>query len=297
MTGKSHCSASARALRTPAASRSPHDAPPPRGGAAGATGPGGTQRHRSSRQRHPRLFPPSRGSRAPARAPPRPRPRPSARHLPPRGGRKEWGRAPHRSAPEELRAPPPASPVWPEARIRLVDWSWAASLLAEPLTDWRRSRGARAEAVGGQAGRRYGGGGPVRAGRAAPAVPAAELLPEVRVAPPGLHRARRGGTGPGPHSLTASPGRAGSRAGPSPAAMLHPPSAGPPAPRRGAPSYRRDGPMPASQPLPPCARSPLPLPRGSGPVWSADAAGPEGWRWRAGMGAFSPCGPGPPAWS
>ncbi|PKK30786.1 hypothetical protein A306_00003385 [Columba livia] len=68
-----------------------------------------------------------------------------------RGAKGVGQSAPHRSAPEELRAPPPASPVWPEACIRLVDWSSAASLLAAPLTDWRRSRGARAEA-------RYSGG-------------------------------------------------------------------------------------------------------------------------------------------
>lgn len=156
VTGKSRRSASARALPTPAASRSPHDAPPPRGGAGGATGPGGTQRHRSSGQRHPRLHStrpaltrltsPSASPAPPAATPIRASPSAT------RGAKGVGQSAPHRSAPEELRAPPPASPVWPEVCIRLVDWSSAASLLAAPLTDWRRSRGARAEAVGGQAG-------------------------------------------------------------------------------------------------------------------------------------------------
>lgn len=136
------------------------------------------------------------------------------------------------------------------------------------------------------------------AGRAAPAVPAAELLPEVRVAPRRLAWIGRVGTGlrPGPRSpprhRPAGPGQEESGVQPRRAGVLHPPSPDPPARRRGALSYSRDGLVPAPRPPPPFAGFPYPPPGGwpgqarrrpPGPVLSLKASRPEVLMWRAGI--------------
>lgn len=145
----------------------------------------------------------------------------------------ELSAAPRKSC----RLHPPACLAWGVHPPRgLVLGRVALSLPARWLAAVSRRPGG-AGWGGRWAGRRYGGGGPVRAGCAAPAVPAAELLPEVRVAPRRLAWIGGVGTGLrlGLHSplrhRPAGPSQAMRRAGPSPAALgcfTHPPSPTPP---------------------------------------------------------------------
>lgn len=141
----------------------------------------------------------------------------------------------------------------------------------------------------------------MRAGRGAPAVPAAELLPEVRVAPRRPAWIGRLGTGPrpGPHSpprhRPPRPGQEESGAQRRRAGVLHLLSPGPPALRRGTPSHGRGGLVPAPHPPPPFAGFPYPPPgegpgqawRGPpGPVLSPKASRPEVLMWSAGIRGF-----------
>lgn len=126
----------------------------------------------------------------------------------------------------------------------------------------------------------------MRAGRAAPAVPAAELLPEVRVAPPGLDRARRDGSGSAVTHRLARPSR--EQSGAQPRRDASPPE---PRPSGSAPgsSFLQPGRAGAglSTPAAVCQVAPS-LPPGQRPGLEPERRRARGWRWRAGLQSVWP---------